>query len=74
MTKKELEEKIQKLEDDNNYIGEINEKAVIRIEENIQYISEELKKEKNEQKKKLLLGLKNEFLFIKSLLNDETVF
>ena len=74
MTKNEMQTKIDSLEEDIKYYEKLVESGIKRVEKNIQYIDENLKNEKNESKKKLLNGLKNEFLSIKSLLNDETVF
>lgn len=74
MTKKELEEKINSMQETIEYYENLRDSIVNRIQENIQYIDENLKNEKSEAKKKLLIGLKAEFLSIKSLALDETVF
>ena len=81
MTKNEMQEKIDSMKENEKilkenieYYEKLVKSGIDRVEENIKYIDENLKNEKNESKKKLLNGLKNEFLSIKSLLNDETVF
>lgn len=74
MTKNEMQEKINAMQETIEYYENLRDSIVNRIQENIQYIDENLKNEKNEAKKKLLNGLKNEFLAIKSLALDETVF
>lgn len=81
MTKNEMQEKIEALQENEKILNEnivyyenLRNLVVNRIQENIQYIDENLKNEKNESKKKLLLGLKAEFLSIKSLALDETIF
>ena len=81
MTKNEMQEKIEALEENEKilkenivYYEKLRNIVVDRIQENIKYIDENLKNEKNESKKKLLNGLKNEFLSIKSLALDEPVF
>lgn len=71
MLKKELEEKNEKLNAEyaelNNLFDEqekrMNE-AKNRIWENISYIDEALRVEKNKAKKKMLQGLRDEFQFI----------
>ena len=79
MLKKELEEKIEKLNAEyaelNNLFDEQEGRmteAKNRIWENISYIDEALKVEKNKTKKKMLQGLRDEFQFIynKLDLND----
>jgi len=81
MTKNEMQTKIDSMKENEKilkenieYYEKLRELVVNRIQENIKYIDENLKNEKNEAKKKLLNGLKNEFLSIKSLALDETVF
>ena len=74
MTKNEMQEKIDSMQETIEYYENLRNSIVNRIQENIQYIDENLKNEKNESKKKLLNGLKNEFLSIKSLALDEPVF
>ena len=74
MTKNEMQEKIDSMQETIEYYENLRESIVNRIQENIQYIDENLKNEKNESKKKLLIGLKSEFLSIKNVLTDETVF
>lgn len=81
MTKNEMQEKIDSMKENEKILKEnieyyenLRDSIVNRIQENIQYIDENLKNEKNESKKKLLIGLKAEFLSIKSLALDETVF
>lgn len=72
MLKKELEESLKKIQEDYDYLeGTMNE-AKNRIWENISYIDEALRVEKNKTKKKMLQGLRNEFQFIynKLDLND----
>lgn len=81
MTKNEMQEKIDSMKENEKILKEnivyyenLRDSIVNRIQENIQYIDENLKNEKSEAKKKLLIGLKSEFLSIKSLALDETVF
>lgn len=81
MTKNEMQEKIDSMKENEKILNEnivyyekLRDSIVNRIQENIQYIDENLKNEKNESKKKLLIGLKNEFLSIKNVALDETVF
>ena len=74
MTKSEMQEKIDSMQETIEYYENLRDSIVNRIQENIQYIDENLKNEKNESKKKLLIGLKNEFLSIKNVALDETVF
>ena len=74
MTKNEMQEKIDSMQETIEYYENLRDSIVNRIQENIQYIDENLKNEKNESKKKLLIGLKAEFLSIKSVALDETVF
>ena len=74
MTKNEMQEKIDSMQETIEYYENLRDSIVNRIQENIQYIDENLKNEKNESKKKLLIGLKSEFLSIKNVLTDETVF
>lgn len=74
MTKNEMQEKINSMQETIEYYENLRDSVVERIQENIKYIDENLKNEKSESKKKLLIGLKNEFLSIKSLALDETVF
>ena len=76
MTKKELEEKLEKvgqeyekLDNDYKYLNESMSAAANRIQENINLIESNLKNEKNKEKKKLLGGLLNEFQYIKNLLD-----
>ena len=73
MTKKELEEKIDLMEDNIEYYEKLVGIVANRLQENIDYIDENLKKEKFDSKKKLLLGLKDEFLSIKSLLTEISI-
>ena len=77
MTKNEMQEKIDSMKENEKILNEnivyyenLRDSIVNRIQENIQYIDENLKNEKNESKKKLLIGLKSEFLSIKSLALD----
>ena len=74
MTKNEMQEKINSMQETIEYYENLRDSIVNRIQENIQYIDENLKNEKNESKKKLLIGLKAEFLSIKSVALDDTVF
>ena len=74
MTKNEMQEKIDSMQETIEYYENLRDSIVNRIQENIQYIDENLKNEKNESKKKLLIGLKAEFLSIKSAALDETIF
>lgn len=66
MTKKELEIQNELL------IGQITDCGK-RIQDNIELIDSSLKTEKNLEKKKLLLGLRNEFLYLLKiiLIKDE---
>lgn len=71
MLKKELEEKIEKLNEEyaelNNLFDEQEKRmteAKNRVWENISYIDEAIKVEKNKTKKKMLQGLRDEFQFI----------
>ena len=64
MLKKELEESLKKIQDDYDYLqGTMNE-VKNRVWQNISYIDEALKVEKNKTKKKMLQGLRDEFQFI----------
>ena len=74
MTKNEMQEKIDSMQETIEYYENLRDSIVNRIQENIDYINVNLKNEKNESKKKLLIGLKAEFLSIKSVVLDETVF
>ena len=74
MTKNEMQEKIDSMQETIEYYENLRDSIVNRIQENIQYIDENLKNEKNESKKILLIGLKTEFLAIKSVALDETIF
>ena len=66
MTKKELESMYELA------VGNITDCAS-RIQDNINLIDSSLKTEKNIEKKKLLLGLRNEFLYLLKiiLIKDE---
>lgn len=68
MTKKELEEELEVIKVDYQYLQNIIDESSKRIQENIDLIEEHLKKEKNKEKKKLLGGLLNEFQYIKNIL------
>lgn len=72
MTKKELEEKLKNLEDDYQYLENHMVEAKNRVWENISYIDQAIKAEKNKKMIKLFEGLKDEFQLIynKLDLND----
>lgn len=76
MTKKELEEKNEKLNAEyaelSNLFDEQEEtidQVAKRILANIELIQENIKNEKNKEKKKLLSGLLEEFQYIYNLLD-----
>lgn len=78
MTKKELEDKLEELgsqmqyiEDDLKFADNIIDSAKKRIQENIDLIESNIKQEKNKEKKKLLGGLLNEFQYIYNILGAE---
>lgn len=72
MTKKELEEQFKNLEDDYAYLNSHMNEAKNRVWENISYIEQALKVEKNKKMIKLLTGLKDEFqeIYNKLSLNE----
>lgn len=77
MTKKELEEKFEKLGQEYEELemlytkqDSIMDGASQRIQANIDVIQEALKTEKNNQKKKLLSGLLQEFQYIYNILDN----
>lgn len=81
MTKNEMQTKIEALKENEKILKEnieYYEKLIgivaNRLQENMDYIDENLKKEKVDSKKKMLIGLKNEFSAIKNVLLDETLF
>lgn len=77
MTKKELEEKFEKLGQEYEELEMLytEQESVMdsvgqRIIANIEVIQEAIKNEKNNQKKKLLSGLLQEFQYIYNLLEN----
>lgn len=77
MTKKELEEKFEKLGQEYEELemlytkqDSIMDGVSQRIQANIDVIQEAIKNEKNNQKKKLLSGLLQEFQYIYNLLDN----
>lgn len=71
MTKKELEEELETLKVDYQFLENVISRTGERIYENINLINLHLKKEKNKEKRKLLEGLLNEFTIIQNILNPE---
>lgn len=76
MTKKELEEKLEKIGNEYEELemlytkqDSIMDNVAQRIQANIDVIQEALKTEKNNQKKKLLSGLLQEFQYIYNILD-----
>ena len=72
MTKKELEEQFNHLSEDYAILDSQMTEARNRVWENISYIEQALKVEKNKKMIKLLTGLKQEFrdIYNKLSLND----